>query len=158
MIILGIDPGSSRAGYGLIEKEKSGLKFLKAGLLKVSAKDKNQRLVDLEKSFSDLLKKEKPDLAVLETIYFMKNLKTAVEVAQARGVLTLIIVKHKIPLLECSPLKIKQGVTGYGRADKKAVAKMVSKILKINNPGWLDDVTDALAAAIIGAHQKSPKF
>ncbi|MEK7451630.1 MAG: crossover junction endodeoxyribonuclease RuvC [Patescibacteria group bacterium] len=158
MIILGIDPGSSRAGYGLIEKEKSGLKFLKAGLLKVSAKDKNQRLVDLEKSFSDLLKKEKPDLAVLETIYFMKNLKTAVEVAQARGVLTLTIVKHKIPLLECSPLKIKQGVTGYGRADKKAVAKMVSKILKINNPGWLDDVTDALAAAIIGAHQKSPKF
>lgn len=158
MIILGIDPGSRRAGYGLIEKEKNGLKFLKAGLLKVSAKDKNQRLVDLEKSFSDLLKKEKPDLAVLETIYFMKNLKTAVEVAQARGVLTLIIVKHKIPLLECSPLKIKQGVTGYGRADKKAVAKMVSKILKINNPGWLDDVTDALAAAIIGAHQKSPKF
>ena len=58
MIILGIDPGSSRAGYGLIEKEKSGLKFLKAGLLKVSAKDKNQRLVDLEKSFSDLLKKK----------------------------------------------------------------------------------------------------
>ncbi|MEK9150760.1 MAG: crossover junction endodeoxyribonuclease RuvC [Patescibacteria group bacterium] len=158
MIILGIDPGSRRAGYGLIEKEKNGLKFLKAGLLKVSAKDKNQRLVDLEKSFSDLLKKEKPDLAVLETIYFMKNLKTAVEVAQARGVLTLTIVKHKIPLLECSPLKIKQGVTGYGRADKKAVAKMVSKILKINNPGWLDDVTDALAAAIIGAHQKSPKF
>ena len=94
----------------------------------------------------------------METIYFMKNLKTAVEVAQARGVLTLTIVKHKIPLLECSPLKIKQGVTGYGRADKKAVAKMVSKILKINNPGWLDDVTDALAAAIIGAHQKSPKF
>ena len=158
MIILGIDPGSSRAGYGLIKKEKNRLRFLKAGLLKVSAKDKNQRLVDLEKSFSDLLKKEKPDLAVLETIYFMKNLKTAVEVAQARGVLTLTIVKHKIPLLECSPLKIKQGVTGYGRADKKAVAKMVSKILKINNPGWLDDVTDALAAAIIGAHQKSPKF
>lgn len=158
MIILGIDPGSSRAGYGLIKKEKNRLRFLKAGLLKVSAKDKNQRLVDLEKSFSDLLKKEKPDLAVLETIYFMKNLKTAVEVAQARGVLTLTIVKHKIPLLECSPLKIKQGVTGYGRADKKAVAKMVSRILKINNPGWLDDVTDALAAAIIGAHEKSPKF
>ncbi len=158
MIILGIDPGSTRAGYGLIKKEKGGLKFLKAGLLKVSAENKNQRLVDLEKSFSDLLKKEKPDLAVLETIYFMKNLKTAVEVAQARGVLTLTIVKHKIPLLECSPLKIKQGVTGYGRADKKAVAKMVSRILKINNPGWLDDVTDALAAAIVGAHQKSPKF
>lgn len=158
MIILGIDPGSSRAGYGLIKKEKSGLKFIKAGLLKVSAKNKNQRLVDLEKSFSDLLEKEKPDLAVLETIYFMKNLKTAVEVAQARGVLTLIIVKHKIPLLECSPLEIKQGVTGYGRADKKAVAKMVSKILKTNDPGWVDDAADALAAAITGANRRLPKF
>ncbi|MBI5079176.1 crossover junction endodeoxyribonuclease RuvC [Candidatus Wolfebacteria bacterium] len=158
MIILGIDPGSSRAGYGLIRKEKNGLSFIKAGLLKVSAKNKNQRLVDLEKSFSDLLKKERPDLAVLETIYFMKNLKTAVEVAQARGVLTLIIVKHKIPLLEYSPLKIKQSVTGYGRADKKAVAKMVSKILKTNDPGWIDDATDALAAAITGAHQKLPEF
>ncbi len=152
MIILGIDPGSARAGYGLIKKGNTGIKFIKAGLLKISSKDKNQRLVELEKSFSQLLKKEKPDLAVMEKLYFMRNLKTALEVAQARGVLTLLITKYKIPLLEYSPLEIKQNVTGYGLADKKSVAKMVAKILKIETINKYDDATDALAAAIVGSN------
>jgi crossover junction endodeoxyribonuclease RuvC len=155
MKILGIDPGSTRVGYGVIKKEKDILRFIDAGLLKISSKDKNQRLVELEKSFSRLLKKEKPDLAVLEKIYFMKNLKTALEVAQSRGILTLLITKYKIPLLEYSPLEIKQWITGHGMADKKAVASMVEKILKINKINQHDDVTDALAIAIVAAqHQK----
>ena len=152
MRILGIDPGSIRAGYGLIKKEKAGLKFIKAGILKVSSKDKNQRLVELEKSFSRLIKKEMPDLAVMEKIYFMRNLKTALEVSQARGVLTLVIIKYKIPLLEYSPLEIKQCVTGYGMADKKSVAKIVAKILKLEKINKYDDATDALAAAIAGSN------
>ena len=85
MKILGVDPGSTRVGYGLIKKEKSKLKFLDSGILKILSKDKGQRLVELEKSFLELLKKEKPDLAVLEKLYFMRNLKTALEVAQSRG-------------------------------------------------------------------------
>ncbi len=152
MKILGIDPGSTRAGYGLIKKEKGDLKFIGAGILKVSSKDKNQRLAELEKSFSLLLKKERPDLAVMEKLYFMRNLKTAIEVAQARGVLTLLIIKHKIPLLEYSPLEIKQNITGYGMADKKSVAKMVAKILKMETISRYDDATDALAAAIVGSN------
>ncbi len=94
-------------------------------------------------------------MAVLEKIYFMKNLKTALEVAQSRGVLTFIIVKHKIPLLEYTPLEIKSVITGYGLADKKAVAKMVMKILKINFIGGGDDAADALAAAITGGYSLS---
>lgn len=154
MKILGIDPGSTRVGYGLIKKEKGQLKFLKAGLLKISSKNKNQRLLELEKSFSQLLKNEKPDLVALEKIYFMKNLKTAVEVAQSRGVLTFLIIKHKISLLEYSPSEVKLSITGYGLADKKAVAKTVTKILKIKNGKVYDDITDALAIAITAAYHR----
>ncbi|MFA5099128.1 MAG: crossover junction endodeoxyribonuclease RuvC [Candidatus Paceibacterota bacterium] len=151
MKILGIDPGSARIGYGLIEKSGSELKFLKAGILKIVSKDKCERLVDLEKSFSALLKKEKPDWVVMEKLYFVKNQKTGLEVAQSRGVLTLLITKSKIPLLEFTPLEIKQGVTGYGMADKKSVAKMVAKILKTDKINEYDDATDALAGAITGS-------
>ncbi len=151
MKILGIDPGSTRVGYGLIEKQGGCLKFKKAGLLKISSKDKGKRLLELEKSFSQLLKKERPDIAVMEKLYFLKNMKTALEVAQSRGILTLTIIKYKIPLLEYTPLEIKQAVTGYGLADKKSVAKMVNKILKLDTISKYDDVTDALAAAILGS-------
>lgn len=152
MLILGIDPGSTRTGYGLIKKSGGDLILIKAGLLKISSKDKNERLVDLEKSFSLILNKYKADLAVLEKLYFVKNLKTGLEVAQSRGVLTLLIMKHKIPILEVTPLEIKKTVTGYGMSDKKAVAKIVGQILKIKNLGKIDDVTDALGAAIYGAN------
>lgn len=154
MIILGIDPGSTRVGYGLIEKEKSVLKFIKAGLLDISSKDKNQRLAELEKSFSAILKKEKPDMVAMEKIFFMRNLKTALEVAQSRGVLTLLVTKYKIPLLEYSPLEIKQWITGHGMADKKSVARIVAKILKINKINQHDDVSDALAIAIVAGQRR----
>ena len=153
MKILGIDPGSTRVGYGLIKKEKGSLKFIRAGLLKISSQDKGERLLELEKSFSRLLKKEKPDLMVLEKLYFVKNMKTALEVAQSRGVLTLVAIKYKIPLSEYTPLQIKQGVTGYGLADKKSVARMVAKILKIKKINQCDDASDALAAAILGSDE-----
>lgn len=156
MIVLGLDPGSTRVGYGLIKKEKSGLKFIKSGLLKIVSADKNQRLLELERSFSQLLEREKPDLAALEKLYFVKNLKTGLEVAQSRGILTLLIIKHKIPLLEYTPSEIKSGITGYGRADKKTILKIVAKILKIEKIKGGDDAADALAAAIIAAER--PRF
>ncbi len=156
MIVLGLDPGSTRVGYGLIKKEKNGLKLIKSGLLKIVSADKNQRLLELEKSFSQLLKREKPDLAALEKLYFVKNLKTGLEVAQSRGILTLLIIKHKIPLLEYTPSEIKSGITGYGRADKKTILKIVAKILKIGKIKGGDDAADALAAAIIAAER--PRF
>lgn len=160
MKILGIDPGSTRVGYGLILKEKSELKFLKAGLLKISAKDKNQRLVDLENSFSKLLKEEKPDLVALEKLYFVKNQKTALEVGQSRGVLSLIIAKNKLPLIEISPSEAKLIVSGNGQATKQAVAKMVGYCLKINAAEYIDDATDALALAIaaVSASRYSAKI
>lgn len=157
MKILGIDPGSTQVGYGLIKKNERELKFLKSGILKIVSKNKGQRLVELDKSFSQLLKRERPDLAVLEKLFFMRNLKTALEVAQSRGVLTLLIVKYKIPLLEFTPLEIKLGVSGYGMADKKSVAKAVMRILNVKKIHGGDDAADALAAAIAGSAGTNPR-
>ncbi|MEK7482129.1 MAG: crossover junction endodeoxyribonuclease RuvC [Patescibacteria group bacterium] len=151
MLILGLDPGSTRVGYGLIKKEKNDLKLIECGLLKVLSKDKGQRLLEIEKDLSGLIKKHKPDLISLERLFFMKNMKTALDVAQSRGVLTLLTAKYKIPLLEFSPSEIKIAATGYGLADKKAVAKMVAKILKTDKIGKIDDISDALATAICAA-------
>ncbi|MEK9154518.1 MAG: crossover junction endodeoxyribonuclease RuvC [Patescibacteria group bacterium] len=152
MLILGIDPGSTRTGYGIIKKDGNNLRLIKSGLLKISSKDKQQRLVELAQSFSGLIKKQKPQLIAIEKLFFMKNIKTALDVAQSRGVLTLIALEHKIPLLEYSPSEIKAAATGYGLADKKAVAKMVAIILKVDKINKIDDVTDALATAITAAN------
>lgn len=151
MIILGIDPGSARVGFGLIKKDGSALKLLDSGLLKVSSKEKNSRLVDVADSLDKLIKKHKPDIISLEKLFFMKNIKTAMEVAQARGVLTLIALQNKILLFEYAPSEVKIAVTGFGMADKKAVAKMVAKILNVDKINQLDDATDAIAIAITAA-------
>jgi crossover junction endodeoxyribonuclease RuvC len=153
MLILGLDPGSTRVGYGLIKKEKNKLTLVSSGLLKIVSKNKAERLINLEKSASELMKKHRPDLVAIERLYFVKNLKTGLEVAQSRGVLTLVAARYKIPQVEYTPSEIKLAVTGYGNADKKSVAKMVVKILGINKIKGPDDVSDALATAICASHK-----
>ena len=153
MKILGIDPGSARAGYGLIEKQGRDLKLIKSGLLKISSKDKNMRLLELSKSFSSLLKKQRPDFVAIEKLFFMKNLKTALEVSQSRGVLILTATVQKIPIIELAPSEVKLNIAGLGNANKKLVADMVFKILKIKKLNILDDVSDAIAIAIVAANQ-----
>lgn len=162
MLILGIDPGSTRAGYGLIKIQRDGIELLKSGILKVDAKDKNKRLLDLANSYEKLLKKEKPDLVAIEKLYFMKNVKTGMEVAQSRGVLSVITLQNKIELVELAPTEVKLNIAGAGNADKKAVAKMVCRILGVDKISAksgsasggkvLDDVTDAVAIAIVAGN------
>lgn len=153
MLILGIDPGTTRIGYGLIKKDR-GLKLVKCGLLKITSKEKTGRLLELANSFSRLLKKEKPDLAAVEKLYFMKNQKTGMEVAEARGIIILNIIKAGIPFTEYSPSQIKNSVAGYGLADKAAVAKMCVKILGVDKIGGFDDISDALAVAITASNAR----
>lgn len=148
MLILGIDPGSSRIGYGLVQVDKNKFEFVNSGILTIKSSNKGLRLLELEASFVKLLKKFKPQLAVLEKLYFVKNHKTGLEVAQSRGVLTLTIIKNKIPLLEYTPLEIKRAVSGYGFSDKKAIIAVAMKILKIKKIEGGDDAADALAAAL----------
>ncbi len=170
MRILGIDPGSTRIGYGIIETGSSAgslhgsstgslrvgsdLKFIKSGLLKIKSSDKEERLLELAKSYEQLLKKEKPDLAAIEKLYFVKNIKTGLEVAQSRGIIIFLTRKQKITIVEYAPSEVKLNITGYGNADKKAVAKMVKLILKTGEIKGPDDVFDALAIAITAANNQ----
>lgn len=153
MKILGVDPGSSRCGYGLIKKDGSKLSFIKAGLIEIKESDINQKLFYLANDYKKILQQTKPDLVGIEKIFFSKNIKTAIEVAQARGVLILETLRQKISIVEFTPQEVKQAVTNYGSADKKAVAKMVNIILNRQNINVIDDVSDAIAVAITAANR-----
>lgn len=148
MRILGIDPGSTLMGFGLIESDKGNLKVLEYGVLTIKAKELPEKLLELSNGLQKLLERAKPESAGLEKLFFSKNKKTAFEVAQARGVILLELLRHKIPIIELTPGEIKVAATGYGSSDKVAVAKMVSKILNIKKLEYDDNASDALAVAI----------
>lgn len=154
MIILGIDPGYKRIGYGIIEKKSSHLKLLISGLLKIPAGDSANVAAAISLEIKSLVDKFKPNLLALEKLYFSKNQKTALKVAEMRGVISLAATEKNLPIKEFTPNEIKSGIAGYGLADKKAVAKMVR--LTLNEPSLrvLDDESDALAAAIVASNQK----
>lgn len=149
MIVLGIDPGTTRAGYGVVEKKQGRIVYLASGLLSSpNTKDQGGRLLALERGLQSIIGDVRPEVAGMERLYLAKNKKTAVRVAEARGVIIKILSEKGVPLEEFSPPSVKLAVTGSGVADKKAVAKMVSLILNIDTSKMLDDVTDALAIAI----------
>lgn len=147
MIILGIDPGSERIGYGLILKEKNKIKLLEAGILKI--RKENPRLLEIKYQIDKIIKKWQPQILAIEKVYFMKNKKTALEVTQSRGVIILSAEENKLVIKEYSPNEIKAGITGYGLADKKSIAKMVKLLLNEPKLKIIDDATDALAVAIM---------
>ncbi|MBI3046199.1 MAG: crossover junction endodeoxyribonuclease RuvC [Candidatus Harrisonbacteria bacterium] len=147
MIILGIDPGSIRIGYGLI-KTNGGLSALDYGVIEIKRKNAAELILKAAEEISKLIKKYHPDMAGIEKIYFSKNVKTGIEVSQTRGAIILEIARQKIPIKELSPSEIKLAVTGYGLADKKAVAKMTARLLSLEKIEGFDDASDALAIAI----------
>ncbi len=152
MVVLGIDPGSVRVGYGLITQKGGVFFYVTSGLLPIPDSNQGTQLLALERSLEKLLHTvTQPDVAVIEKLFLTKNKKTAMCVAQARGVIIKTLSAHKIPIEELSPPSIKLAVTGSGVADKKAIAKMVSLILKIDVSKRIDDETDALAIAIAGS-------
>ena len=148
MIILGIDPGSVRIGYGVIKRDYGKLAHLESGLLKIPQTNHTNRLTALEKSLDILLQRFQPDRVGLEKLFFAKNQKTALRVAEARGVILNTLTKRSLLFSEVSPSEVKLAVTGDGRASKKSVAKMVNYFLGLNLKSVVDDVTDALAIAI----------
>ena len=150
MKILGVDPGVSRIGYGILETENN-LRFVDCGVIEIASKEQRERLFELSERFDRLLSLIKPDAAGIETLFFSKNRKTGLAVAEARGVLMLSLRTAGIPTYEYKPHEVKLSVCGYGHADKISVAKMVGKTLGIDLPKQLDDATDALAIAITAA-------
>jgi len=156
MRIIGIDPGSTLIGYGLVEYSGSKFSCLDYGTIANTGKDKSQDYQATEKRLAQIIKKYHPDVAAIERLFFFSNQKTALAVSEMRGVLFLTLAKAKIPIFEFTPLEIKQGVTSYGRANKVQVEKMVRIILNIITPIKPDDAADALAIAICGANNYTP--
>jgi len=150
MIIMGIDPGDTLIGFGVIKKTGSRLELVTHGCIAIPSKGKtpSQKLHELEKKLAVILSEHAPEVVGIEDLFFFKNLKTAIKVAQARGVILATCERHHVDVLEFTPLQIKQAVTGYGRAEKKQVQKMVQAILGVKTPFTQDDAADALAAAI----------
>lgn len=148
--ILGIDPGFGRIGYGVIE-QKSGdnWKALTYGCINTDPKDSFvRRLKQLHDEITDLIKEYKPNRLAVEELFYFKNAKTVIEVAQARGVIVLTGVTHSLPIDEFTPLQVKQSMTGYGRAEKGQMQKIVALILGMKEKIKSDDAADALAVAL----------
>lgn len=153
--ILGIDPGFARIGYGFIKKDKDKLETIDFGCIETDKKlEFSERLFQLHNELEKIIKKNKPDIIAIEKLFFFKNLKTAIDVAQARGVIMLTAKQAKTQIQEYTPLEVKQAVTGYGRADKTQVAKMVELVLKLKKMPKLDDTVDALAIAITASQTR----
>lgn len=149
MIIIGIDPGTATTGYSILEKNAGKIRLLDYGCIKTAAGlDMNIRLQQIADDLDTLVKKWRPDLASIEKIFFQKNVKTAITVAQARGVVIQRLTQGGVKISEYTPLEIKSSICGYGRADKKMVQEMVKLTLGLQSVPKPDDAADAIAAAI----------
>ncbi len=148
-IILGIDPGIADTGFGIISKDKNKIECINYGSIKTPAKtDLSERLETISKDLKTIIQKYKPDLIAVEELFFFKNAKTALVVGQARGVVLLTARQNKVPLVEFTPLEVKQAVSTYGKAEKKQVQRMVKTLLNLKEVPEPDDAADALAIAI----------
>ncbi len=159
MVILGIDPGSTRIGFGIISKDlpaQAGreIKLVDYGVIEYFRKpgtNFSDLVFEVTKNLNKIIKKYQPELIGIEKIYFAKNVKTGIEVAQTRGAIILEIAKLGIPIKEFGPSEIKSAITGYGLADKKSVSKMVARLLRVEKIAGFDDASDALAIAMTAA-------
>jgi crossover junction endodeoxyribonuclease RuvC len=149
MIALGIDPGTRRIGYGIVKAHGQDVEFIAAGLIDISAGNDVSALEETKRGLDKLIKKYKPEVMGIEKLFFAKNTKTALAVAQARGVILLSTKECGVRIKEYTPNEVKLGISGYGFADKKAVLKMVRLILKKQDLKIIDDASDALALAIL---------
>lgn len=153
-VIMGIDPGLATVGYGFITLEKNP-QFIACGCIETKAKtDFNKRLSIINKELNQLIKKYKPDICGVEQLFFCKNVKTAMNVGHARGVIIMTLEQNKIPLREFTPLQIKQTITSYGKASKKQVEEMVMLTLNLKKSPRRDDASDALAIALTTLYSK----
>ena len=153
MIILGIDPGLAITGFAIIEKRNNSKIPISYGCIRTSSKeDHYKRLLTIHEDITQIIKKYQPEVAAVEKLFFNKNVKTAIAVGQARGVHIVAASQKSLPVYEYTPLQVKQGVVGYGRAEKAQVQEMVKLLLNLKTIPQPDDAADALAISICHAH------
>ncbi|HXK40801.1 MAG TPA: crossover junction endodeoxyribonuclease RuvC [Candidatus Paceibacterota bacterium] len=153
MITLGIDPGTTRIGYGVVKQSGNNLACLDYGILKTSS-DKLVGFKEAAEQLKELIDKHKPDQAGIEKLFFFKNQKTVMAVSEMRGVLLLTLAENNIPIQEFTPLQVKQSVSAYGRAEKAQIQRIVQLLLSLKEPVKPDDAADALAIAICCTNNK----
>jgi len=153
LVILGIDPGYAIVGYGVVAYNANRFNVLEYGAVTTEAGVKfSSRISEIYDDICKIILRTKPDALSIEKLFFNTNTTTAIDVAQARGVILLAAVKHGIPIFEYTPLQVKSAVTGYGRAEKKQVMDMIKSILRLEKIPKPDDTADALALAVCHAH------
>ena len=149
MRILGIDPGLAIVGYSVLDIEKEDNILISSGSIQT---DKNksdaERLFEIMTDMQTIIDKYKPDVASVEKLFYFKNQKTIIPVAEARGVILAMLQKNNIKIAEFTPIEVKQMITGYGRASKDEVAKIVQLSIKYNKLPKLDDTLDSIAIAL----------
>lgn len=153
MIVLGIDPGYAIVGWGVLRYEGSRFSTIAYGAILTDADmDFSRRLEHIYDRMCAICAKYQPDAVSVEQLFFTTNQKTAIKVAEARGVIMLAVRKYEIPFFEYTPLQVKQSVVGYGKAVKSQVMEMTRQILHLERVPKPDDTADALAVAICHAH------
>jgi len=153
VIVLGIDPGTAATGYGVLERTGTRLRAIDFGCLTTDPSVSPEgRLLAIHAGIGELIETHRPALVAVERLFFNKNVQTAFAVGQARGVVLLAAAQHRIPVHEYTPNEVKVAVTGYGRAPKEQVQRMVQLVLGLPALPRPDDAADALAVAICLAH------
>ncbi len=151
MRILGIDPGFDRVGFGIIDQDGGEVRWVFHACLQTKAGDEfGHRLQQVRDAMKKVIDTYHPHVAVVEQLFFSNNAKTAIKVGMARGVTILALQDANLPLIELTPNQVKQGIAGWGGADKKQVQEMVKRLLKLKELPKPDDAADALALAIVG--------
>jgi len=153
MILIGLDPGIARTGFGVVDTERAN-PFIKCGCLTTPKTDgASDRLLTIGQDLTTLVQEYQPEAAVVETVLFGANAKTAMLTAEARGVLVYVLRQHHVAVHSLTPLQIKSRLTGYGAADKHQVQTVVMKRLNLDSLPQPDDAADALAAALCLAQE-----
>jgi len=152
MRVFGIDCGTERTGYGVIDSDGRSHRLVCAGCITSSARDPLElRLFHIAAELRRLMAEHRPDFAAIEEVFFAVNAKSALKLSHVRGVAMLVVVEASVRVAEYSPLEVKKSVVGYGRAEKSQVQQMVASLLRLAAPIASEDASDALAIAICHA-------
>jgi len=150
--IIGVDPGSRITGYGIIDAAGQNLKLVEAGCIRMSSGSFPERLQRLFNEITDVCRQHNPVCAAVETVFHAKNARSALLLGQARGVILLSLMNHRCEIFEYTALQVKNAITGYGRAEKSQIKRMVEILLNTQFQNSNYDLTDALGLAITHAH------
>jgi len=153
VLILGIDPGTAITGYGLVREDNQELVLVDYGVITTPAgQPLPQRLQAIYQGLAEVIRQHQPEAAAVEELFFSRNVRTALSVGHARGVVLLALADAGLPIHEYKPLEVKQAITGYGGADKQQIQEMVRMLLQLDQVPQPDDAADAVAVAVCHIH------